>query len=128
MHKVVPMSSAHTDVSEFISDLDGGQLERMLSAALSETAAAVVDNKKKGLVSITFSLEPIAGTSQVHIAHQLKYSRPTEDGKRSEEANRSTPMHVGKFGKLSLSPENQLDWVGRTERAPTATAQAGSDK
>lgn len=39
--------AAATDVSEFITDLDGGQFERMLSVALSQSAAAAVDKQKK---------------------------------------------------------------------------------
>lgn len=38
--------AAATDVSEFITDLDGGQFERMLSVALSQSAAAAVDKQK----------------------------------------------------------------------------------
>jgi uncharacterized protein YfdQ (DUF2303 family) len=48
MYEVPKPRDAATDVSEFITDLDGGQLETMLSVALSKTAAAVVDNGKKG--------------------------------------------------------------------------------
>lgn len=47
-------TAAATDVAEFITDLDGGQFERLLSIALSQTAAAVVDNGKKGEVKVTF--------------------------------------------------------------------------
>ena len=39
-------TSAATDVSEFITDLDGGMFERKLSVALSEVAAKVVDTDK----------------------------------------------------------------------------------
>lgn len=45
-------TAAATDVAEFITDLDGGQFERLLSIALSQTAAAVVDHDKKGAVTI----------------------------------------------------------------------------
>lgn len=41
-------SRASTDVAEFMTDLDGGTFEHMLSAALSQTAAACVDFDKKG--------------------------------------------------------------------------------
>ena len=43
MPEVKNTASAATDVAEFISDLDGGQFERMLSIALSQSAAATVD-------------------------------------------------------------------------------------
>lgn len=46
-----------TDVSEFISDLDGGILEQKLSIILSEVAAAVVDLNKSGQVSLNFNMK-----------------------------------------------------------------------
>lgn len=107
-------TSAATDVGEFISDLDGGIFDRKLSIALSESAAACIDNGKEGEVSIKFKLKKIPGTQQVHIQHQLKYVTPTADGKKSEEETRSTPMHVGKYGRLTLAPENQLAMLDRT--------------
>lgn len=97
-----------TDVGEFITDLDGGVFDSKLSASLSQVAAAVVDNKRVGEVSVKFAFKHIPGTSQVQIEHTIKYTRPTLTGKASEEDTQTTPMHVGKFGKLSLSPENQL--------------------
>jgi len=100
--------SAATDVGEFITDLDGGVFERKLSIALSAVAAAVCDNGRQGKVTVEFAFANIPGTSQVHCAHTLKFSRPTMDGEATEKEKRSTPMHVGKFGKLSLAPENQL--------------------
>lgn len=45
-------TSAATDITEFISDLDGGVFERALSVALSQAAAAVIDFGKKGKVDI----------------------------------------------------------------------------
>ena len=53
-------------------------------------------------------------------AHQTP-TRPTPDGKASEEETRSTPMHVGKGGRLSLAPENQMSWLDRDGK-PAATA------
>lgn len=106
-------TSAATDVSEFITDLDAGVFDRKLSIALSQVAAASVDHDKVGEVSIKFSFKKIPGTSQVHVEHSLKYSKPTLDGKAGEEEKRTTPMHVGKYGKLSLAPENQLSFMDR---------------
>lgn len=42
MHELPSTTRAATDVAEFITDLDGGTLEHMLSIALSQTAAAVI--------------------------------------------------------------------------------------
>lgn len=100
-------TSAATDVAEFISDLDGGQFERKLSIALSQVSAAVVDHDKAGEVTLKLSMKKIPGTSQVHVDHTLKFTRPTESGKQSEEESRVTPLHVGKYGSLSLTPEDQ---------------------
>lgn len=100
-------ASAATDVSEFLSDLDGGVFERKLSVALSQVAAATTDHDKVGKVTIEFTLTKVPGTCQVTVGHQLKYTRPTLDGKASEEEKRSTVLHVGKNGSLSLVPETQ---------------------
>lgn len=106
-------NSAATNVSEFLAELDGGSFERMLSIAMSESAAAAVDHQKKAVVTLQLSFEPIKGTHQVHVEHKLSFSRPTLEGKRSEEATRGTPMHVGKYGALSISPPNQLAFMDK---------------
>jgi hypothetical protein len=104
---------AATDVAEFISDLDGGVFERKLSTALSQVAAAVVDNDRAGEVKVSFKFERIKGSGQVHCKHELKFIRPTLDGKASEEENRSTPLHVGKNGRLTLMPESQMSFIDK---------------
>lgn len=106
-------NTAATDVAEFISDLDGGVFDRKLSIALSQVAAASVDHDKAGKVSIEFSFKKIPGTNQVHCEHQLKFTRPTLDGKASEEEKRTTPLHVGRYGRLTLAPENQMAFLDR---------------
>lgn len=108
-----PSTSAATDVGEFITDLDGGIFDRKLSIALSQVAAATVDHDKAGEVHVKFTFTKIPGTSQVQCAHQLKFTRPTLDGKAGEEEKRSTPLHVGKYGRLTLAPENQLTMFNR---------------
>lgn len=100
-------TSAATDVSEFISDLDAGQFERALSVALSDAAARAVDRQKASRVVVTLDIKPIGGTHQVHIGHTLAFKVPTEAGSRSEDLTRTTTLHVGKFGRLSLVPETQ---------------------
>ncbi len=113
-------TSAATDVAEFLSDLDGGVFDRKLSIALSQVAAASVDNDKAGEVSVKFTFKKIPGTTQVHCEHQLKFSRPTMDGKAGEEEKRTTPLHVGKFGRLTLAPENQMAFLDRAGQPTTA--------
>jgi len=101
-------TAAATNVSELVSDLDGGMFDRMLSIALSQTAAAVIDHEKIGKVSIEFKLEKIQGTSQVRLGHSLKFSKPTSTGRSIEETDGATVLHVGKFGALSLAQPSLL--------------------
>lgn len=110
-------TSAATDVSEFITDLDGGQFDRKLSIALSAAAAAAVDNQKASEVTVKMKLKPIGGSHMVHCEHTLSYKKPTEAGSTSEDETRVTTLHVGKFGKLSLAPENQLSMLDRAGQA-----------
>ncbi len=103
------ITSAATDVPEFISDLSAGTIERALSIALSQTAANVIDHDKKGQVSITFDFERIEGTHQVRIAHKLKFSKPTAVGRVVEETDGADVLHVGKYGALSLAQPSLLE-------------------
>jgi ribosomal protein L21 len=96
-------AAAATDVAEFITDLDGGQFEVMLSTALSRVAAAVVDHERKGKVAVVFDIHKIPGTYQVRVTHGVKFSNPTSMGAQSEEVETSTVLHVGKGGALSLA-------------------------
>lgn len=102
-------TAAATDVSEFISDLDGGQFERLLSVALSQVAAAVVDREKKGEVVLKLKFDPIKGTHQINIEHELKFTKPTSSGKAFEQATRNTVLHVGRYGALSLAQPSLLE-------------------
>ena len=121
-------TSAATDVAEFITDLDGGQFDRMLSIALSQVAAGTVDNDGTGEVNIKFKFTKVPGASQVLCAHQLKFSRPTQGGRASVETTRKTALHVGKFGRLTLAPENQMAMFGRDgqPQPPTSTPTPGA--
>lgn len=99
-------TAAATDVAEFISDLDGGQLERKLSIALSQVAAACSDhNEKSGTVTLKLSFKAIKGTHQVICKHALAYTRPTLDGSASEDETRDTVLYVGPYGRLSLAQQ-----------------------
>jgi hypothetical protein len=105
-------NSAATDVGEFVTDLDGGMFDRKLSIALSQVAAASMDNDKTGEVTLKFAFTRIAGTGQVRCDHTLKYSKPTQDGKAGEEEKRSTVLHVGKYGALSLAQPSLIGKQG----------------
>lgn len=113
MSKETNFTTAATDVAEFLSDLDGGVFDRKMSIALSQVAAASVDNDKVGEVTVKFAFKKIPGTAQVHCEHTLKFSRPTMDGKAGEEEKRTTPLFVGKYGKLTLAPESQMEFLDR---------------
>lgn len=102
-------ASAATDVPEFITDLDGGMFERILSQALSETAAAAVDHGRTGEVNIKFKIERIQGTHQVRLQHDVKFKKPTSLGSASEETSGATVLHVGKYGALSLAQPSLLE-------------------
>jgi len=116
-------TSAATDVGEFITDLDGGQFDRMLSVALSQVAAGVVDNDGAGEVTLKLKFSKVPGAAQVICQHGLKFTRPTADGKASEEVTRKTALHVGKYGRLSLAPENQIAMFSRDGK-PASEAPA----
>ena len=107
MHPSRPESAA-TDVTEFVTDLEGGLFEIILSKALSDTAAAAIDFRKKGEVTVKFKLEQIMGTHQVRVQHDLKFSKPTSMGQVTEETSGATVLHVGRFGKLSLAQPSLL--------------------
>jgi hypothetical protein len=98
-----PESTPATNVEAFIQDLDGGQFERKLGIALAEVAAAAHDNDRNGTITIKLTIEPIEGSAQVRVKHHLAFAKPTRDGKRTEEEERSTLMHVGKGGVLSIA-------------------------
>lgn len=104
-------ASATTDVTQLLADLDGGMLEIALSRALSEVSAAVVDHGtngakvRTGKVSLEFSFEHIKGTHQVISSHRISFVKPTSMGKASEETEGQTPLHVGRFGALSITQQ-----------------------
>ncbi len=108
MHEKPDTTAAATDVAEFVTDLDGGLFDRKLSIALSQVAAAVVDHDKAGAVSISFAFKRIEGTTQVRCEHTLTFTKPTKDGEAGEKEKRSTVLHVGRFGKLSLAQPSLL--------------------
>lgn len=113
---VIP--GAHTDVEAFVTDLEAGRFANMLSVALSQTAAAVVDRGKKGKVVIEFEIDNIPGTSQVRVEHYIKFTQPTERGKLIEDSGGATVLHVGKGGKLSLSQQALFTDETRQTRVP----------
>jgi hypothetical protein len=101
--------SKSTDITTLLGDLDAGVFAQRLGAALNDTALGVCHTGKKGRVTITLDLSRTGDSSQVLCTHQIKYARPTDKGKATEEHTTSTPLHVLKGGLLSLFPEKQDD-------------------
>lgn len=98
-------AAAATDVGEFLTALDGGVLERKLAVALSHVAAAVMDHDRSGEVVLRLTIERLDGAAfQCRIKHALKFTRPTEAGKVSEDEERATVMWVGQYGRLTVLP------------------------
>lgn len=106
--------SKPTDVTQFISDLDGTVFMQKLSIALSEVAAGVVDNDKPGKVQITFDMTRLGDSYQVMVNHKILTVIPTRRGKRGEDDTTKTPMHVGEGGRVSLLQEDQLQMFTST--------------
>lgn len=99
--------STATDINALLDDLDAGVFREKVARAVSDVALGVVQNGKAGDVTIKLSMKQIADSRQVHCDHKVTFTQPTAKGKKSEENTTSTPLHVGRGGKLSLFPEEQ---------------------
>jgi hypothetical protein len=95
--------SAATDVAVFIEDLDGNQFDLKLSTFLSMAAASAMDQEKVATVEIKFDFARIGQSHQVICKHKLKISRPTLNGRATEDEERETVFHVGQYGALTLT-------------------------
>ena len=111
-------SATVNDPNEVMGEFDGGQYLAMLARALGSVAAAVVDNERKGKITLELDFTRIKKTQQVSIKHSLKFSRPTMDGEASEKVARETVMHVGKYGKLTIMPESQMELLPKGPAGP----------
>lgn len=111
-------ANAQTDVTELLGDLDGGQFERRLGLALSQVAAAVVDNQRQGEITVKFKFTAIPNTHQVRCDHAIDFKRPTMHGVAGEKDTLSTVLYVGQFGRLSLAQPSLKGMQGEiTERS-----------
>lgn len=112
-----------TDINALLDDLDAGVFRDKVGRALSEVAAGIVAFGKQGKVTVTFDMKQIDDARQVSCTHKVSKIEPTQKGKRTEENTTSTPLHVGRGGKLTLFPENQgkfdfqPEGQGTTQRA-----------
>ena len=118
------MNEKPYDVTETMADMDGGAFMQRVSKAVQDTAFAVSNQDdaeaRKGKVTITFDLEKIKNSRQVHVSHDVAFAYPTARGKRTENHKTATPMHVGNRGALTLFPENQAEMFGKDRQTEGA--------
>lgn len=100
-----------TYVKEFMEELDVGEFEKKVGAALTAVAIGVMRNDSgtaKGRVTIDFELGMLSA-EKINVKSKLKYVKPTSGGVQTEEDTTETPMYIGRTGKLSvLPPKNGL--------------------
>jgi len=103
--------SKNPTLYDTLGEFNAGIFTQQAEEALKQVALGVVncDKKKKGTLTITLELDRIGESDSVTVAHTLKFSKPTRNGKASEEATTSTPMYVNNFGYLTISPQTQDD-------------------
>lgn len=104
------------DFTETLKDLDAGVFSQQVSSAMQEVALGVVENDKKGKLTLTFDVKRIGESHQVQISHSLQFIRPTKRGDKRETVKTSTPMHVGRGGRLSFTPASQTDMFKSPEK------------
>lgn len=93
--------------SQLVGDLDAGIFEQKVTTAVAEAALGVVTTGKKGRVVLTLDIKRIGDSNQVELTHGLRYVKPTNKGKVTEEDTTATPLHVGPRGHLTLFPVSQ---------------------
>lgn len=106
------------DFVETINDLDAGVFAEKINRGMSEAALAAVyhgDKGKKAKVTLEFTLERIGDSRQLQITHKITKSVPTPRGRASEDDATSTALYVGRSGALTITPDTQLDMIGRNE-------------
>lgn len=106
-----------TDVTQMIGELNGGQVEQMLNIALSDAALNTLTHDKTSEVSLSIKMSRIGDSNQVSAVATVKYKVPTKRGSRSEDYATDTPLYVGAGGKLSVTPDNQIDIFKGRSRA-----------
>ena len=99
--------SGKSRFADMLGDLNCGVFEQQLDKAISDVALGVVTNSKPGKVTIELELKQIGEGQQVNVTHRLKYVKPTQRGKLTEDAATDTPMHVGAGGVVTLFPNHQ---------------------
>lgn len=106
-----------TDISQMIGELNGGQVEQMLNIALSDAALNTLTHDKKSTVTLKIDLSRIGDSNQVSAVSTVSYKVPTKRGSRSEDYATDTPLYVGAGGKMTVTPDNQIDIFKNRTRA-----------
>lgn len=96
-------------LDETIGEFDAGTFTIKATEALKMAALGVIQTGKKGGITIAIDMEQIGQSSSVQVKHTLKYTKPTTNGKATEENTTSTPMYVDNLGYLTISPQTQDD-------------------
>lgn len=122
------MNPNHTTIETLMAELDGGTLGPRIAAALAEAAvgtAACNDKRKRGKVTIEFAITPVGGDqSQVQIDHTVKFTSPTQRGKKQEEIATSSVMYVSQRGTLTTLPNSNKDMFAPEEGVATGNVAA----
>ena len=122
------MNPNHTTIETLMAELDGGTLGPRIAAALAEAAvgdAACNDKRKKGKVTLEFTITPVGGDqSQVQIDHSIKFATPTQRGKKQEEIATSSVMYVSNRGAITVLPNTNKDMFKPEESVATGNVAA----
>lgn len=120
------MNPNHTPIETLMAELDGGTLGPRVAAALAEAATGVAacnTKTKKGKVTLEFTIVPVGGDqTQVQIDHVVKFSSPTQRGKKQEEIATSSVMYVSTRGALTILPNSNKDMFNKDEGLPAGVA------
>ncbi|WP_333679918.1 hypothetical protein [Dyella sp.] len=92
---------------DLFGELDAGIFINQVTRSLADVALGSVTTGKPGKVTLTFDLKQIGTSNQVHIKHAIKMTKPTPNGKVTEENATETPVYVGTGGVLSVFPDKQ---------------------
>lgn len=96
--------SRETNVTDFVDELEAGVLKAQLAAALSDAALkTIVHGGRKAKVTLDFTIAQIGDAEQVMVTHKLSSAIPTSRGTKKEDGQASTPMFVGKGGKMTIN-------------------------
>ena len=104
---------------DVFEELDAGIFDRKVSHAIAQVALAVVNaesRKQTGKVTLEFNIERIGEGAQVNMTHKVTYSKPTLRGKANETDETQTLLYIGKGGKMTITPDTQLDLIQKTTR------------